>query len=454
MYRKQLDYLDQWIHKTNRKPLVLRGARQVGKSTLVRLFASQLQQPLADINLERHQDLADSFRQVDPQSIINLLEMLPGVAPISSDTLLFLDEIQAIPEALPALRYFYEDMAELPLLAAGSLLEFALSNRKFSMPVGRVEYLRMGPMCFTEFLEAMNEPGLAKFILQYQTGDHIATIVHRRLLELLRNYFFVGGMPEAVKVFAETRRLKEVSAVHNSIIDTYREDLPKYIGSRNMARVQHVFNLAARHVGKKVKYSQFSGTDKSATIKADIELLCMARVLSKVTRSHCNGLPLQAETDDRTYKLLCLDVGLMNALIGLNWQSIVQMDQSRLVNEGAIAEQFVGQHLLEMLAGTANQDLNYWLREGRSVNAEVDYVLGLNGQILPVEIKAGATGSLKSLHQFVGEKTVARAVRFYAAPPAQQRIKTHIRKANSQVEVSYDLLSLPLYLVEALPNLC
>ena len=162
MYRKQLDYLDQWIHKTNRKPLVLRGARQVGKSTLVRLFASQLQQPLADINLERHQDLADSFQQVDPQNIINLLEMLPGVAPISSDTLLFLDEIQAIPEALPALRYFYEDMAELPLLAAGSLLEIALSNRKFSMPVGRVEYLRMGPMCFTEFLEAMNEPGPGK----------------------------------------------------------------------------------------------------------------------------------------------------------------------------------------------------------------------------------------------------------------------------------------------------
>ena len=312
----------------------------------------------------------------------------------------------------------------------------------------------MGPMCFTEFLEALDESGLAKFILQYQTGDHVATTVHRRLLEFLRNYFFVGGMPEAVKVFAETRRLKEVSAVHNSIIDTYREDLPKYIGSRNMARIQHVFNFAARHVGKKVKYSQFSGTDKSATIKADIELLCMARVLSKVTRSHCNGLPLQAEMDDRTYKLLCLDVGLMNALIGLNWQSIAQVDQVRLVNEGAIAEQFVGQHLLEMLAGTANQDLNYWLREGRSVNAEVDYVIGLNGQILPVEIKAGATGSLKSLHQFVGEKAVARAVRFYAAPPTQKRIKTHVRTSNSQVEVSYDLLSLPLYLVESLPNLC
>ncbi len=230
-------------------------------------------------------------------------------------------------------------------------------------------------------------------------------------------------MPEAVKVFAETRRLKEVSAVHNSIIDTYREDLPKYIGSRNMARIQHVFNFAARHVGKKVKYSQFSGTDKSATIKADIELLCMARVLSKVTHSHCNGLPLQAEMDDRTYKLLCLDVGLMNALIGLNWQSIVQMDQSRLVNEGAIAEQFVGQHLLEMLAGTVNQDLNYWLREGRSVNAEVDYVLGLNGQILPVEIKSGATGSLKSLHQFVGEKTVLRAIRFTLPHPRNKRLK-------------------------------
>ncbi len=454
MHRKQINYLNQWIDKSSRKPLILRGARQVGKSTLARLFAEQLQRPLVEINLERHQDMAATFQQADPQSIVNLLDSLSGMAPISSDTLLFMDEIQAIPEAIPALRYFYEDMAELPLLAAGSLMEFVLSNQTFSMPVGRVEYLRMGPMCFTEFLEALNQSSLAKLILEYQIGEQIPNAVHRRLLDLLRNYFFVGGMPEAVKVFAETKRLKEVSAVHNSIIDTYREDLPKYIGSRNMARIQHVFNFAARHVGKKVKYSQFSGTEKSATIKADIELLCMARVLSKVSHSHCNGLPVQAESDDRIYKLLCLDVGLMNALIGLNWQSIVQMEQSKLVNEGAIAEQFVGQHLLDMLVGTANQSLNYWLREGRSVNAEVDYVLGMNGQIIPVEVKSGAAGTLKSLHQFAGEKNITQAIRFYTSPPAQQKVKTYIRKANYQVEVSYDLLSLPLYLVEALPNLC
>ncbi len=453
MYRKQIDNLNQWIDKGNRKPLILRGARQVGKSTLVRLFAEQLRRPLVEINLERHQDFVDTFQQLNLQGIVNLLDTVSGGTPISPDTLLFMDEIQAIPAAIPALRYFYEEMPELPLLAAGSLMEFTLADHTFSMPVGRVEYLRMGPMCFTEFLEALHQPGLARLIRQYRTGDQIPTPAHRRLLDFLRNYFFIGGMPEAVKVFAQTGRLKDVSEVHNSIIDTYREDLPKYIGSRNMARVRQVFNFAAHHVGKKVKYSQFSETEKSATIKADIDLLCMAQVLRKVAHSHCNGLPVQAESNDRIYKLLCLDVGLMNALVGLNWQSIAQMEQSKLVNEGAIAEQFVGQHLLDMLAGTANQELNYWLREGRSVNAEVDYVLGMNGQIIPIEVKSGAAGALKSLHQFVGDKNVPQAIRFYTSLPAQQQVTTRVRKANSQVEVSYNLLSLPLYLVEALPNL-
>jgi hypothetical protein len=190
--------------------------------------------------------------------------------------------------------------------------------------------------------------------------------------------------------------------------------------------MQHVFNFAARNVGKKVKYSQFSSHDKSATIKKDVQLLCMARVLSKVIHSHCSGLPLQADIEDKTYKLIFLDVGLMNAISGLGWNVITQMTKAQLVNEGAIAEQFIGQHLQDILSTSPNRELTYWLREGRSTNAEVDYVLALNGQIIPIEIKAGATGRLKSLHQFMGEKTF---------------------------DVAYQLVSLPLYLVERLPDL-
>lgn len=454
MNRNQLNQIQYWFGKSNRKPLVIRGARQVGKSTLVRLFAEQQYLQLAEVNLERYSDLEGIFSHKDPASIIDVLEALPNMNSISLDSLLFLDEIQAVPEAIPALRYFHEDMSQLPVVAAGSLLEFALSEHQFSMPVGRVEYLHMGPMTFTEFLQALGELKLASIIETFELGDEINPVIHNRMLDLLRTYFFVGGMPEAVSTYAHSRRLKDVSEVHNSIIETYREDFPKYIGSRNLARIQGVFNFAARNVGKKVKYSQFSNQDKSATIKADIELLSMARVLSKVVHSHCSGLPLQADMEEKVYKLIFLDVGLMNAIGGLGWNTISRIADTVLINEGVVAEQFIGQHLLDMLSNSPNRELNYWLREGRSSNAEVDYVVAINGKIVPIEIKAGATGSLKSLHQFVGEKDVSFAIRFDTGLPSTQPINTAIRRGGESVDVSYQLNSLPLYLVERLPTLC
>ncbi|MDO9476119.1 MAG: AAA family ATPase [Pseudohongiella sp.] len=453
MNRRQLILLDKWHKKANRKPLVVQGARQVGKSTLIELFTQQHKLPLAAVNLERFFDLTPAFDSNDPRTILNTLEALPKIGSIQAQSLLFLDEIQAVPEAIPALRYFYEDMPELAVVCAGSLLEYALRDHHFSMPVGRVEYLHMGPMTFTEFLDALDEPRLLATINEYAPGQSINPVIHQRLLELLRHYFYVGGMPEAVSVFGDTRSLQEVSDVHSSIIQTYREDFPKYIGSRSLSRMQHVFNFAARNIGKKVKYSQFSSDDASVTIKTDLELLCMARVLSKVVHSHCNGLPLQAETEDKIYKLLFLDIGLMNAICGLNWRSLTDLSESALVNEGAIAEQFIGQHLLELLSGSPNRDLTYWLREGRANNAELDFVIALNGQVLPVEVKAGATGSLKSLHQFMGEKQLPLAVRFDLNTPSRQTIRTRIKQGEQVNDIQYELLSLPLYLVERLPAL-
>jgi uncharacterized protein len=269
-------------------------------------------------------------------------------------------------------------------------------------------------------------------------------VVHARLLELLRLYYFIGGMPEAVKRYAETRTLSVVSEVHESLIQTYRDDFPKYIGNRNLGRIQRVFDYAARSVGSKVKYSQYSSDDKSATIKADIELLCAARVVSKVRHCHCNGLPLQAELDEKNYKLLFLDTGLMNALCGLGWRQIGNLQSAQLVNEGSVAEQFVGQHL--------QGDLTYWLREGRANNAELDYVVAMDGRIVPIEVKAGASGHLKSLMQFVAEKQGDFAVRFDASPPSQQTVEATIRKDHGIEAVRFRLQSLPLYLVEALPR--
>jgi len=453
MHRRQMHELQNWLQKSHRKPLVVRGARQVGKSTLIKLFAEQQGLPLAAVNLERYTNLSPAFATKDPRAILNTLEALPRIGSINEHCLLFLDEIQAVPEAIPALRYFYEDMPAQAMICAGSLLEYALRDHTFSMPVGRVDYLHMGPMTFTEFLQALNEERLVATLNEYQPDQIINPVIHQRLLELLRHYFFVGGMPEAVSVFAESGSLQHVNEVHSNIIQTYREDFPKYIGSRSLQRMQHVFNFAARSIGKKVKYSQFSRDDASATIKSDIELLCMARVLSKVVHSHCNGLPLQAEMDDKVYKLLFLDIGLMNAICGINWRSLSELTDMSLVNEGAIAEQFIGQHLLEMLSGSPNRDLNYWLREGRANNAELDYVIALNGQLLPIEVKAGASGSLKSLHQFMGEKKAPLAVRFDLNPPSRHTVSTRIKQDGQVNEIQYELLSLPLYLVERLPAL-
>ncbi len=451
MFRRHFTPLRSWLDRPDRKPLILRGARQVGKSTLVRLFAERWERPLTEINLERHPDLGPAFARNDPAHLLRTLEALPGVRPIGRRSLLFLDEIQAVPEALPALRYLREDRGDLPVLAAGSLLDFALAEHRLGMPVGRVAYLHMGPMTFTEFLRGAGEERLAELISTFEIGRGLDPALHNRLLERLRTYLFIGGMPEAVAAFARSGRLREASEVHHSIIETYREDLPRYVGSRSLARIVQVFNLAARYTGRKVKYVHFARDVRAATIREDIARLCLARVLLRVTHSACGGLPLQAEADAKVYKLLFLDVGLMNAVCGLDWRSIGALDSIRLVNEGAMAEQFIGQHLQELLAGAANRELTYWLRERRSANAEVDFVVALGGRIVPVEVKAGASGSLKSLHQFMARKRAPVAVRFDAAPPSVQEVGTVVRENGRRSEVSYRLLSLPLYLVERLP---
>jgi len=450
MDRKQLKMLEYWLGRAGRRPLVIRGARQVGKSTLVKLFADQIKVPLAVVNLERHPELNGIFGSMAPQQILGQLEALPDLPAIGAGTLLFLDEIQAAPAAIPALRYFYEERPDIPVICAGSLMEFALSEQRLSMPVGRIQYLHMGPMTFTEYLDALGERKLQDAVESYSLGTDIGPVVHRRLLQLLRSYYFVGGMPAAVDAFARSSRPRDVSEVHSLIIQTYRDDFQKYARSRNLQRLQHVLNFAARNVGTKVKYSNVMQDVHSATIRQDIELLSMARVITKVIHTHASGLPLQSELDDKVYKLLFLDVGLMNAVCGLGWDVLSKSDDVKLINEGGTAEQFVGQHLQDLLAQSPNRELTYWLREGRSSNAEVDFVIALDGQIVPIEVKAGGKGSLRSLHQFMSEKKAPLAVRFDSNPPSIQHIATSIQTRAGSIGVSYRLLSLPLYLVEKL----
>ena len=376
--------------------MVLRGARQVGKSTLVHHFAEKNGLVLNEVNLEQNLYLNNLFKTLDMDSIIRELDALVGRNIQESGALLFLDEIQATPHAIQALRYFYEEKPELPVISAGSLLEFALADHHFSMPVGRIEYYHLGPMTFMEFLTAV-EPALNRYLSEFRINETIPVTAHQKLVKRQREFLFVGGMPEAVKAFVEESSFVEVTAVHRSIAGTYQDDFSKYAKQKDLALMQKVFRQIPRIIGQKVKYSNISREDKSGNVKSVIDLLVKARVCHQVFHSHCSGVPLIADIHENVYKMLFMDVGLAAYLTGLDWIALQALDGDGLVNEGKLAEQFVGQHLFNPLEPP---QLTYWLREQKTANAETDYVTASGNQVIPIEVKAGKSGTLKSLQQF------------------------------------------------------
>lgn len=447
MHRIAENRLESWFaagQTPRRKPLVLRGARQVGKSTLVRNHAKQKGLCLNEVNLERHRSLDKIFASLDMTVIRHELEALVGGSITQPNSVLFLDEIQATPHALPVLRYFYEDLPDVPVLAAGSLLEFTLSDHSFSMPVGRIEYHHLGPMTFREFLRAI-EPPLLKYLDEIDFEHPLTDSAHQKLSKRHRQYLFVGGMPEAVLVFQETGSLEEATAIHRSIVATYEDDFAKYARKNELTLLQRVFRLVPRFVGQKVKYTNFSRESRSRDVKAAIDKLIKARVCLPVHASHCSGVPLHADINEKAYKLLFLDVGLMNHVCGVDWLILQQMDQLRLVNEGAIAEQVVGQHLAYAALGTEKPRPVYWLREGRATNAEVDYVMSRGPHIFPIEVKAGKSGTLRSLHQFVLEKKARVALRLDTNKPSHQTVSHQVRTRRGQKTAHFHLYSIPLY---------
>ena len=442
-------YLYEWHQKKRRKPLVLRGARQVGKSTLVRRFAQNKGLVLNEINLEQHLFLNNLFKTLDIDSIIRELSALIGRNIQAPGAVLFLDEIQSTPYAIQSLRYFYEKKPDLPVISAGSLLEFALADHHFSMPVGRIEYYHLGPMTFKEFLAAV-EPELIQYLSEFRIDTSIPVIAHQKLIKHQREYLFVGGMPEAVLAFAEDSSLMEVRSVQRSIAETYQDDFSKYAKQKALALMQKVFRQVPRIIGQKVKYSNISKEDKSGNVKTVIDLLVKARICHQVFHSHCSGVPLNADISENVYKLLFMDVGMVAYLTGLDWISLQALDGHALVNEGKLAEQFIGQHLSNPLEPSR---LTYWLREGKSVNAEVDYVTAIGNQVIPIEVKSGKSGALKSLQQFALSKNAKLCVRFDMNPPDVRQMTYAARIDAGSIPVSYTLLSLPLYMIEELPRI-
>ncbi|MDD2714800.1 MAG: AAA family ATPase [Candidatus Wallbacteria bacterium] len=443
MYRKALEYLLEWKKRGSRKPLVIRGARQVGKTYLVRELGKKFASIL-EINFDRNPEKAELFASRDAAKIVRLLEVDANAEVIPGKTLIFLDEIQAVPDLLPVLRYFHEELPEIHLIAAGSLLDFVLSDHDFPMPVGRVEYLHLGPLDFEEFLAAVGEARLLEFLRNYSPIESMPAPFHGKLLQLLRDFFIVGGMPSGIRAYLDSGKITEANREQQSIIQTFEDDFGKYCRRCDPILLRKTFRMLPALLGCKVKYSRIDPGAKAKAVSDCIHLLELARIVFRVSHSSGNGIPLGAEADSRDFKLLFLDIGLAVSMLGLNSRVLTGSESIMLINSGAIAEQFVGQHLAYSGEAYETPGLHYWNREKKSSSAEVDFLIQSGNKVVPVEVKAGKTGSLRSLQVFLHEKKADFAVRFNTDFPSTGEFRTSIPGAEQRC---YRLLSLPLYLI-------
>lgn len=447
MNRNASEYLKEWASRETRKPLVIRGARQVGKSYLVKLFAEQEGYELLELNFDAEPLKGEYFTSNNPAEILQLLEISENRDIDIEKTVLFLDEIQGAPEVFASLRYFYEKMPQLKVIAAGSLLEFSLENHSFSMPVGRIEYLHLGPMLFDEYLEAMGQTKLLAFIRSYTFDKTIPAVIHEQLIKAFKQFLIIGGMPEAVKVFSETGSFKECERVKSSILETYRDDFSKYKHRANISRLQKIFSTLISCVAEKIKYVKISRDERAKDVEETLHLFELAQIIYRASHSSANGIPLSAEADTKSQKLLYLDVGLLSHALGLNLLTFQGDGDSIMVNSGATCEQFVGQHLLYRNEFYIRPELNYWIREKKGASSEVDFVIAQNSKVVPVEVKAGTRGKLRSLQVFLEEKASKLAVRFNADIPS--RLETETITTGKE----FTFLSIPFYLITELTRL-
>lgn len=401
MKRNISNVLVSWKDSTSRKPIIIRGARQVGKTYSIKEFGSEHFSNVVTLDFERDRSLAVIFeKDLDPKKIIFDLEIHTGSRIVPGETLLFFDEIQACERALMSLRYFYEEMPQLHVIAAGSLLEFAMSH--ISFPVGRVSFEWMRPMTFKEFLIACNKEILAENIPSVFMQKPLSETLHNSLLEQLRLYFIVGGMPEAVKKFVETGSASAVKKVHDDIIYSYIQSLVKYDSKTDIESLEQIIKVIPSKVGHQIKYTHLDPVRRIEVTKTSLNILEKAQLVNLIHSTTVSGLPLGADISSKTFKPLFLDIGLMQSVCGIDPKESITAADLNSVYKGAVAEQFVGQELLAA-GGSENQKLYYWSRQKKSSSSEVDFVFVRNGKIYPVEVKSGSKGRMKSMHIFLEE---------------------------------------------------
>jgi predicted AAA+ superfamily ATPase len=449
IHRSELDALLRWINKPDRKPLIIRGARQVGKSTLVRQLAEVTQRFCLELNFEKNPELSDFFSEKDPKKIMQLLATY-AKRPLSESTLLFLDEVQAAPQVLENLRYFYEEYAQLPVIAAGSLLDFALEMPAFSVPVGRIEYFYVGPLSFEDFLTALGETHLVEWIRNWSIGDPVPLPLHQQCLDWAKQFWLIGGMPEVVSLYSQHRDFQQADNLKQNILQTYVEDFHKYGRAKQLPLLRRIFHTIPGLIGETLKYSKIDKESKSTQVRESLEHLQLARILHLICHSDATGLPLKATVNPQIFKTIFLDIGLLCAALRLDQLEIIKSPDWAWINRGSLAEQFVGQALLKLNDTYHIPELFYWVRRDNQAKAEIDYIWQYKNTLIPIEVKAGKTGTLKSLHYFIKEKNWPFAVRFNANVPSL--MKETAKLSDGQL-VSYKLLSLPFYMTEQLKRL-
>lgn len=450
MKRDRTSFLIDWLNSNPRKPLVIRGARQTGKTWLIRDLAALTKKRLIELNFEKRPDLESLFDSNEPKETVANIAASFGTAIEPSNTILFLDEIQAAPHLLAKLRWFAEDMPQLPVVAAGSLLDFALAEHEFSMPVGRISYMYLEPLSFEEFLEAIGQHELRKFLQTYQLGKTLPAAIHMQLSSTIKKYLVVGGMPAAVSCWSSQENLDALSQIHFDLLTTYREDFAKYRGRLSSDRLEDLLAAVPHQLGKKFIYSHANSKVNTPPLKQALDLLDKARVCHRIFATAGNGLPLNAEIKNKFFKVILLDCGLASAELGLSLHRLRSVSELTLVNSGGIAEQLVGQQLRTLFPPYAAPLLNYWQRTDLGANAEIDYVIQHGNKVVPLEVKAGSTGTLKSLHQFMHLKGKTLAVRINSDYPSITPIQVRISDGSP---VKYTLLSLPFYLLGQLHRL-
>jgi uncharacterized protein len=391
--------LAEWKLSDGRKVLLMRGARQVGKTWSIRNLGRSFDLFL-EFNFEEDSALSRFFEgRLEPHCLCERLSAYAGRTIIPGKTLVFFDEIQACPNALRALRFFYEKMPELHVVAAGSLLEFALEEIS-SFGVGRIEYRHMYPLSIREFAMACGHEAALDLVCHERTHDGKDPL-HRQLVDMVRLYMMIGGFPEIVKYYVKNRDLPGCMALLDHLLITLRSDFAKYRKRVPASRLMSVLESVAVQAGGKFMYSRVADDLRSEQIRNAAELLVLAGLVYQIPHSSAQGVPLGSQVNHRKFKMILCDVGLYQRLSGLRLSDEVTKDDRAAINSGAAAELLAGMELLASSPPRTHPGLFYWHRESRNSNAEVDYVIQAGSDIVPVEVKAGTRGSMRSLHMFL-----------------------------------------------------